>query len=74
MTGIESAIASAVHVATGRVSSVDNVLADWLSRGLVDEVVRVAQECGYTAVQLDIPPTIRDMSNLPPSRWTTGSQ
>ena len=56
-----------IHAATKRVSSADNVLADWLSRGRISETVRVAVNCGYKPMHVLIPPGLRDTSSLPDS-------
>ena len=55
-----------VFVATERCASVDNTLADWLSRGDVQDVLRVVKAAGLEAVELQVD-GCRDMSTLPSS-------
>ena len=56
-----------VHVATERVTSSDNVLADWLSRGDESEVLRVVRGTGLEAVRVYLSHEERSTASLPSS-------
>jgi hypothetical protein len=43
------------------------VLADWLSRGDLDEVLRVAVACGLTPRELRLTPAERSLEGIAPS-------
>ena len=60
-----------VHAATERVTSADNDLADWLSRGDVEEVLRVVHAAGLQAERIFLDPEQRDTSWLPSSALAT---
>jgi hypothetical protein len=49
-----------------RCASIDNVLADWLSRGDLDEVLRVVAACGLT------PRELRGVGGLQDPKWRSG--
>ena len=54
-----------VHEATERVASVDNDVADLLSRGDIEEALRFPRYYNLETVQLSIPTSIRDLSAIP---------
>ena len=60
-----------VHAATERVTSSDNELADWLSRGDVQEVLRVVHGAGLKSQRLFLDEAQRDTSWLPSSALAT---
>ena len=52
---------------TDRVASIDNDVADLLSRGSVEEALRFPKEAGLPIIRLEIPEEIRDTSELKPT-------
>ena len=56
-----------VHAATHRVTSVDNTLADWLSRQLVEETIGVAEREGLRPIRLEVDEEMRSTRELTPS-------
>ena len=54
-----------VHEATERVASVDNDVADLLSRGDIEEALRFPRYYNLETVQLSITASIRDLSAIP---------
>ena len=54
-----------LHEATNRVASVDNDIADMLSRGSVDEALRFPRDARLEILELSIPPSIRETSAIP---------
>ena len=58
-------VAFGVHEATERVTSVDNDIADHLSRARVNDALRFPTALGLTTHRLIIPSAIRSTHNLP---------
>ena len=56
-----------VHQATERVASVDNDVADLLSRGDIAEALRFPTDCGLAVQRLDVDPAVRSMADIPPT-------
>ena len=56
-----------IYETTERVASIDNDVADLLSRGDVDEALRFPSTSGLKIKKLNIPPELRDMSELTPT-------
>ena len=57
-----------VHMRTSRVESIFNDIADKLSRGDIDEALRIPRECNLEVVRLDFPDdSILDLSSVPPT-------
>jgi hypothetical protein len=63
----EGLLSEGLSAASARCASVDNVLADWLSRGDLDEVLRVAVACGLTPRELRLTPAERSLEGIAPS-------
>ena len=47
-----------------RIASVDNDVADDLSRGEIAEALRQPQECGMRCVELQVPQRYRELPSL----------
>ena len=60
-------LSEGLSAATTRCASIDNVLADWLSRGDLEEVLRVARECGLVPRALELTATERSLEGISPS-------
>ena len=60
-------VEAGVHQLTERVASVDNDVADLLSRGRVVEALRFATACDLTVKRLEVDPASRDTSGLVPT-------
>lgn len=60
-------VASGVHAATERVTSVDNDFADMLSRGAEQEVLRIVVSAGLKFRRIFLDPDVRDTSWIPSS-------
>ena len=58
-------IQEGVHQSTERVTSVDNDVADLLSRGSITEALRYPTECGLPVLRLELLPSERDLSHVP---------
>ena len=56
-----------VHQKHERVTSEDNVLADLLSRGDIEEALRFAEETGMTAELIVLTPRQRSLEGIPPT-------
>ena len=56
-----------VHQKHERVTSEDNVLADVLSRGDLEEALRFAEETGLRAELITLTPQQRSLSGIPPT-------
>jgi hypothetical protein len=56
-----------IHESTERVASIDNDVADLLSRGDVDEALRFVAAAGIPAQRLTVPPEVRSTDNIPPT-------
>ena len=56
-----------VHQSTERVASVDNDVADLLSRGDIDEALRFPTESKLTILRLELSSSQRDLSFVPPT-------
>ena len=54
-----------VHETAERVSSIDNDVADWLSRGRIAEALRVATSLGLTPVKITISKERRSLDGTP---------
>jgi hypothetical protein len=53
-----------VHEKNERIASVDNDVADDLSRGEIREALRHPQECGMRCVELQVPQAYRQLPSL----------
>jgi hypothetical protein len=53
-----------VHELNERIASVDNDVADDLSRGEIREALRHPQECGMRCVELQVPQAYRKLPSL----------
>ena len=56
-----------VTARTERVTSEDNLLADWLSRSRLEAVLRVARDCGYVTRRVELLAEERSLGHLPAS-------
>ena len=54
-----------VHETSERVSSIENDVADWLSRGRIADALRVAVALGLTPVKITIPDERRSLQGTP---------
>jgi hypothetical protein len=57
-------VAFGVHEATERVSSIDNDIADHLSRGRISDAIRFPTALGLKSHRLPIPSAVRSTDNL----------
>ena len=53
-----------VHEKNERIASVDNDVADDLSRGEIAEALRQPQECGMRCVELQVPQRYRELPSF----------
>ena len=54
-----------LHQKTSRVTSKENQIADYLSRGRIKAALRFAREAKLVTIRVPIPPQYRDMSDVP---------
>ena len=64
---LEWNVALGVSQASERVASVDNDVADLLSRGRVEEALRFPSSAGLPIVQLHLSPALRSTEHVPPT-------
>ena len=60
-------VAEGIHQATARVTSIDNDVADMLSRGDIEGALRFPRAAGLAVLRLDVDVDMIETESLPPT-------